>query len=224
MLINIYGPTENSAFSTYYFINKENVSVRPIPIGKPLRYRGLMVCDTACSPLPDGAVGEIVVYGAGVALGYYNDPELTDSHFYNLSRDIKAYKTGDYGFIYSDGEAGFISRKDFQLKIRGNRINLSEIEQALMELDNVASAVVIPEFVSQNDVKLHGYIVEKADTDFSSSVKTDLSEQLKKKLPFCMIPDDYYKVPQIPLSVNGKTDKKKLKEYADAAMKKAAGN
>lgn len=219
-VINIYGPTENSAFSTYYFINRENVSARPIPIGTPLRYRGLMVCDTAYSPLPDGAAGEIVVYGAGVALEYYNDPELTDSHFYTLSSGIKAYKTGDYGFIYSDGEAGFISRKDFQLKIRGNRINISEIEQALMELENVISAVVLPEYVSQNDVKLHGYIVEKYDTDFSSSVKSRISEQLKKKLPVCMIPDEYFKVPQIPLSVNGKTNTVKLKEYAGLTTQK----
>lgn len=219
-IVNIYGPTENSAFSTHYFIDRENVSARQIPIGTPLRYRGLMVCDTAYSPLPDGAAGEIVVYGAGVALGYYNAPELTDSHFYTLNFGIKAYKTGDYGYIYSDGEAGFISRKDFQMKIRGNRINISEIEQALMELDNVVSAVVLPEYISQNDIKLHGYIVEKNDTDFDGSIKKEISEQLKKKLPVCMIPDEYFKVPQIPLSVNGKTDTAKLKEYVHITMKK----
>ncbi|MCM1220941.1 MAG: amino acid adenylation domain-containing protein, partial [Lachnospiraceae bacterium] len=219
ILINGYGPTENSVFSTYCILNGRKLNKNQVPIGSALRYRGVMVCDSAYSPLPYGAVGEIVVYGAGVAQGYYNDPELTESHFYRLESGVKAYKTGDYGFIDDNGETGFISRKDFQLKIRGNRINISEIEQALLELENVVNAAVLPKYISQNNIKLSGYIVEKTDTVFNDDIKKQISQQLRNKLPECMIPSEYYKVPRIPVSVNGKMDTAKLKEYADIQEK-----
>jgi amino acid adenylation domain-containing protein len=233
-VINGYGPTENTTFSTTYLIDKEyNAS---IPIGKPITNSTAYIVDRYGHLQPPGAVGELVVGGDGVARGYLNNPELMaekfdqdlwdfqDYHdekkkdnekflgvqgpfFKKVPGRRRLYKTGDLARWLPDGNIEFLGRIDHQVKLRGFRVELPEIERQLENHQAVEGAVVVVRENKNGDKQLCAYVVYGEPTEF-----TGLREFLAKTLPEYMIPGCFVTLDKIPLTANGKVDRKSLPE------------
>ncbi|GAA3917084.1 amino acid adenylation domain-containing protein [Chitinophaga oryziterrae] len=212
-VINGYGPTENTTFSLTYEVPQMQ-GLREIPIGRPLSNRIAYVLDAYHRLCPLGIAGELYVGGAGLSRGYLNQPELTAEKFTGISFDggeeVRLYRTGDMARWMEDGNIAFLGRKDSQVKIRGYRIELGEVEQMIEQLPDVSQAVVV---VLKNDMgqqQLVGYVVTGGEV-FQS---TEAVAVLKERLPAYMVPVVIYKVPEIPLTGNGKVDRKALPALA----------
>jgi len=217
-LINGYGPTENTTFSTTYTFEQPH-ALNLVPIGKRLSTDQAYVLDSACELVPYGSVGELCVGGDGLARGYLNRPELTaerfiENPFYDENKpgcSPRLYRTGDLVRYLPDGNLEFIGRVDDQVKIRGFRIELGEVEAQLAQLESVDSALVTAKEVAGSQ-QLVGYVkpeqaVAQSDiADYVASLRTRLSEQL----PEYMVPGIIMLVEAWPLTANGKVDRKVL--------------
>ncbi len=204
-IINGYGPTENTTFSTCYTIPRDK-EFDAFPIGKPIQNSTVYILDKQCNILPIGVVGELYVGGDGVANGYLNNVELTDEKFgFPLNNHERLYKTGDLGKWNSNGEVEFLGRKDGQIKIRGYRIELDEIKNTILKLDNIIDAVVTIKNVNGNDKYLVGYYVTSA-ADLGDDIGDKYVAELRKQLPEYMIPNQMIPLLKIPTTINGKID------------------
>ena len=206
ILVNGYGPTEGTTFSSAYraVIGKEIGD--SVPIGRPIANTQIYVLDTEQQPVPIGVSGEIYIGGAGVARGYLNRPELTAQKFIAdpFSSEGRLYRTGDLARYRPDGNLEFIGRVDNQVKLRGFRIELGEIEAALSEHPQVQQVVVIVQGESADDKHLVAYVVgEKVSIE---AIRKYLSE----KLPEYMVPAFFVLLDELPLTPNGKIDRKAL--------------
>ncbi|MBU5265930.1 non-ribosomal peptide synthetase [Virgibacillus proomii] len=203
-LYNEYGPTENSVASTVYKFDKNNIQVR---IGTPIHNTNCYVMDKKNKIQPFGITGELQVSGRGLARGYLGNKGLTNEKFYyNQEMGEKLYKTGDLVKLLPDGELVYIGRVDNQVKIRGNRIELGEIERKLMEHDQIKEAIVTTKDDENNGTKkLVAYIVKKEHITLES-IKQFISE----KCPNYMVPEYVIFLKEIPLTLNGKIDRKAL--------------
>ncbi|WP_262487635.1 non-ribosomal peptide synthetase [Flavobacterium tructae] len=204
-IINGYGPTENTTFSTTYTI--EGARVKALPIGKPIKNSHVYVTDSELNLVPIGVVGELCVGGSGVALGYLNQEELTSDKFINdpFKAGERIYKTGDLARWLPDGTIEFIGRKDDQVKIRGYRIELGEIENVLSSLAGVTQCCVLAKADANGTKNLVGYVVLEDALD-----KESLQQGLRLNLPEYMIPMIWVVLDVMPLTSNGKLDKKSL--------------
>ncbi|WP_205625370.1 amino acid adenylation domain-containing protein [Flavobacterium sp. ABG] len=204
-MVNGYGPTENTTFSTTYTIDK--VTYTNLPIGKPIKNSQAYIVDSKLNLLPIGVIGELCVGGSGVALGYLNQEELTQEKFIvnPFIEGERIYKTGDLARWLPDGNIEYIGRKDNQVKIRGYRIELGEIENTLSSLASVIQCCVLAKEDAVGTKRLVGYVVSENKLD-----KTDLQNQLKLSLPEYMVPMIWVELDQMPLTSNGKLDKKAL--------------
>ena len=211
-LWNMYGPTETTIWSTVKLINKEE----DITVGKPIANTLVYILDSSFNKTGEGEIGEIFIAGDGVAKGYLNRPELTEERFINDpfqdKPGEKMYRTGDLGKFTQSGDIQCLGRIDHQVKVRGYRIELEEIEQALLKLPEIKEAVVIAREDTAGDPRLVGYIVldsNSKEEDFKT--KTDSWQQaLLGVLPEYMVPDDFVLMQAIPITPNGKTDRKSL--------------
>lgn len=203
VIINGYGPTENTTFSTYYKI--EGKYQHNIPIGKPISNSTCYIYDKANNLCPINVPGELYVGGDGVSKGYLNKPGLTKEKFVKKNGQI-LYKTGDLVYWNSDGNIEFIGRIDTQVKIRGFRIELDEIKQKILQNKNI-NECVITIFEKDNNKSIICYYTSEFNLD-----EKKLKITLKNKLPLYMIPNYFIKLDNIPLNVNGKLDKSKLPE------------
>lgn len=208
VIINSYGPTECTDVVTYYQLRKVDFETRKnIPIGKSIPNCEVLVLSDSLDILPQGIVGEICIGGVPVGSGYLNNKSLTEERFVNFPSNEAnlIYKTGDLGRVLSDGNIEFIGRKDNQVKIRGVRIELAEIETVIQEYEGVTSAIVV---VNESEDKEH-YM-----TAFVTTVnKIDgesLLEYLSSILPSYMIPAAFVKLEAIPLTANGKIDRQQI--------------
>ncbi|BDI18012.1 hypothetical protein ANSO36C_38140 [Nostoc cf. commune SO-36] len=211
-LIHVYGPTENTTFSSYYHIQELPKSATFIPIGCPINNTQIYILDTHLQLLPIGVTGELYIGGDGLAREYLNQPKLTaeqfiTNHFSNNSK-TRLYKTGDLARYLPDGNIEFLGRSDNQVKIRGFRIELSEIEAVLSEHLAVRETVVIADEDIPDNKYLVAYIV--LDVVKLSDIASTLRKYLKKKLPEYMIPTAYVVLESIPLTPNGKIDHRAL--------------
>ncbi|MEP6583183.1 MAG: amino acid adenylation domain-containing protein, partial [Ginsengibacter sp.] len=207
-VINGYGPTENTTFSlTYKIIEAKNTA--SIPIGKPLNNRTAYILRNGLQLTPVGVRGEIYLGGAGLSRGYLNKPELTSERFINnpfsQSSSEKLYKTGDLGRWLGDGNIEYLGRIDDQVKIRGYRIELGEIENVIQQSGLIKESVVVVLANSEGINRLVGYVTSKDKFD-----KKGLITYLNSKLPAYMIPLIWVELDQLPLTANGKIDKKAL--------------
>lgn len=202
-LINAYGPTENAVISTCYPVNE--ILHGDIPIGKPISNSTCYVVSKFGNLLPINIPGELWVGGAGVANGYINNSVLTNEVFINNPfADGMLYKTGDLVKISYDGNIHFISRIDNQIKIRGFRIELSEITKCISNYNHIKE--VFTTICDINNEKLIcTYFSAKTSIDID-----DLRNYLKLYLPIYMIPSCFMQVDTLPLTINGKVDKKAL--------------
>jgi amino acid adenylation domain-containing protein len=211
-LINAYGPTENTTFSTWYLANSATDSV---PIGQPIANSRVYVLDKQLRAVPIGVTGELFLAGDGLARGYLNRPELTAEKFITnpLPEEPgeRLYRTGDLVRWRSDGELEFLGRMDQQVKIRGYRIELGEIESVLKQHKQVKDCAVLAREDRPGDKRVVAYLVIKKKAERDLAVNS-LRSYLKSKLPDYMVPSNFVVLESLPLTPNGKLDHKALPE------------
>lgn len=205
-LFNEYGPTECTVWCSYAKVYDPVLSLKtPVSIGKPIQHAQMYLLDENRQLLPMGVKGEIYVGGLGVARGYVNDPELTQKAFIPASPFGRLYKTGDLGRWQPDGQLCFLGRTDQQVKFRGYRIELEEIERVLAKVSGVQQAVVC---LKREGTLLVAYLV--LVPDFPLPSQRALRDQLQKFLPEYMIPSLFVFLDELPLTLQGKVDRKTL--------------
>ena len=202
---NLYGPTEDTTYSTISVLENG----KPITIGKPIWNTKIYIVNTDQALNPIGVTGEILIGGTGLARGYLNQPELTKEKFINdpFSGEAGArlYRTGDIGRWLPDGNIEYQGRKDDQVKVRGYRIELGEIESILNGMEEVRQGVVLAKEDNNGNKRLIGYVVPAAEFD-----KLKVGTYLSTKLPEYMVPSLWVVLERMPLTPNGKTDRKVL--------------
>jgi len=209
-LINMYGITETTVHVTYRPILEEDISQnRGSVIGIPIPDLSLYILDEALEPSPLGVSGEIYVGGMGVSRGYLNRPILTAERFipdpYSQQPGARLYRTGDLARWLPNGDIEYLGRCDLQVKVRGFRIELGEIKTALAALPQVSEAVVIVHSETENDKRLVAYVVPNSQTDGN-----ELRTALKERLPDYMIPAAFMLLDAMPLTAQGKINRKAL--------------
>ncbi|MGB7605373.1 MAG: amino acid adenylation domain-containing protein [Lutisporaceae bacterium] len=207
-LINLYGPTEASV-DVSYFDCSTGRSLEVVPIGKPIDNIKLYVMDKYSNLMPVGVPGELCIAGVGLARGYINRQELTAEKFVDnpFCPGARIYKTGDLVRWLPDGNIEFLGRIDNQVKIRGYRIELGEIENKLLGYEAVKEVVVIAKADNSGSKLLCAYIVGERELSIS-----ELREHLSKDLPDYMLPSYYIQLEKLPMTHNGKVDRKALSE------------
>ena len=212
-LVHVYGPTENTTFSSFHRIVGE--AAHDVPIGGPIANSTLYVLDEQASPVPVGVTGEIHTGGDGLARGYLNRPRLTAEKFvpdpYTESPGERLYRTGDLGYWNEVGQIVFVGRTDDQVKIRGFRVELGEIETVLRRQPGIQQAVVVAQALGGTH-ELVAYVV----ADHAIGGPTNWRTQLGKELPHYMIPAKWMMLPELPLNANGKVDRRRLPEPNEA--------
>ena len=204
-IVNGYGPTEITIGATFKVIDKDG----NINIGKPISNTQVYVLDKHLNIVPIGILGELCVGGEGLARGYLNRPELTAEKFVPspFIPGERIYKTGDIVRWYPEGDIEYIGRLDGQVKINGYRIELAEIENRLLKYDGISEAVVIDRVDSKGNKYLCSYIVSENEAVFQH-----LRAYLLQELPSNMVPVCFVRLDKIPLTSNGKVDRKALPE------------
>ncbi|AZK48667.1 non-ribosomal peptide synthetase [Paenibacillus lentus] len=208
-LVNGYGPTETTVFAATWTVDQSVHESGIVPIGWPLNNTVIHIVDAAGRLQPIGVAGELCVSGDGVARGYLNRPELTAERFVPNPWEpgTMMYRTGDLARWLPGGTIEYLGRMDQQVKIRGHRIELGEIEAKLLEHPVVRETVLIARQDGQGHSSLCAYVV--TDGDWTAA---ELHRHLASSLPEYMIPSSFTGLPQLPLTSNGKVDKRALPE------------
>ena len=206
--INLYGPTEATGMSCYYEVNREFVDGDAIPVGRPFDNTQILLLDED-KPVAAGEVGEICIRGTALTLGYYNDPVRTAEVFVqnplNTHYPELIYRTGDLAKYNEYGELVFVSRKDYQIKHMGHRIELGEIEANVNTLDGIYLSCAVYNKQKDRIVLYYTGTIEEGE----------LKDVLTEKVPRYMLPATFNKLDDMPLTPNGKVDRKKLLEMAN---------
>ncbi len=208
-LINGYGPTENTTFTTCYTIPSTFDGLRSVPIGRPIANSQCYILDERLQPVPIGVPGELYAGGDGLALGYLNQPELTAEKFvpHLFCAGERLYRTGDRVRYLSDGNLEFLGRLDFQVKIRGYRVELGEIEAVLGRHPSMRQCAVIAHGDVSRGKRLTAYVVANPGEEVAAG---ELRQYLKGKLPTYMVPTGFVRLNALPLLPSGKVDRNAL--------------
>ena len=208
-LLHVYGPTENTTFSSWYLVQEVPEGTANLPIGRPLANTQFYVLDLDLQPVPIGVSGELYLGGDGLARGYLHRPDLTKAAFIPspFRNSEKLYKTGDLVCYLPDGNIEFLGRWDYQVKIRGFRIELEEIETVLDQHPSVSQTVVLAREDQPGDRRLVAYVVPEKKESVTSSA---LRRFLKEKLADYMVPSAFVMLDVLPLTPNGKVDRHAL--------------
>ena len=210
-LINGYGPTENTTFTTCFPMKSGDEVRRSVSIGRPISNTQVYILDRHLQPVPIGVTGELFTGGDGVARGYLNRPELTTEKFITnpFSQDPEAwlYRTGDLARYLSDGNIEFLGRVDHQVKIRGFRIELGEIETVLRRYPTVRESLIMAREDTPGDKRLVAYLVPEQEV---APTVAELRRFLKERLPDYMVPSAFVFLDTLPLTLNGKVDRRAL--------------
>jgi amino acid adenylation domain-containing protein len=200
---NLYGPTETTIYATAYQLGE----LTPVPIGRPLAGAAARVLDAELQLVPVSVAGELYVAGAGVARGYLGRPGLTAERFlpdpFADRPGARMYRTGDLVRWRGDGHLDFLGRADQQVKIRGNRVELGEVEHALREHPGVGAAVVVAHESAAGDTRLAAYVTGPATA-------AELAAFLRGRLPDYMVPATFTPIDALPLNANNKVDRAAL--------------
>lgn len=210
LYVNMYGPTEATYACMYYNINREFADDEKLPLGKACENSEIILLDDTDKIAPDGTVGEICILGQCLAQGYYNNTEKTEAAFMQNPVNNKwielMYRTGDLAYRNSAGEMIFAGRKDFQIKRLGHRIELGEIENAIVSNKMIKNACCVYNQKSSEIVAIYVGEIEQ----------TELQNIIAAKLPQYMHPNKYVRLSAMPMNLNGKIDRTRLKsEYAE---------
>ncbi|HXN72345.1 MAG TPA: non-ribosomal peptide synthetase [Candidatus Acidoferrales bacterium] len=228
-LYHVYGPTENTTFSTFYAVPKDHASFASIPIGRPVSNARVHILDETLRPVPVGESGEIYTAGDGVARGYLNNATETAGKFlpdpFAASPNERMYRTGDLARWTDDGDVEFLGRIDNQVKILGHRIEPGEIETVLTMHQGVKHVSVVAHTDENGTKRLVAYYASSSE---AAPTPRELRQFLQGKLPQYMVPALFVPLPSLPLSSNGKVDRSALPapEFggADGASAEAPAN
>ncbi|KAF9930846.1 hypothetical protein BGZ67_005586, partial [Mortierella alpina] len=216
-LINGYGPTEATTFATTYNASRMVNQPDRLPIGRPIGSTYVYVLDKHGNLAPLGAIGELHIAGAGVAAGYLNRPDLTTEKFlpnpFSKTQGAYMYKSGDLVRYLPDGNLVFMGRNDDQVKIRGFRIELGEIEARLVEHSLVQESVVLA-LGEGSEKRLVAYVVAEPAECLAHTLRSHIEE----RLPTYMIPAAFVRLDAIPVTANGKVDRRALPEPQEDAF------
>ncbi len=214
-LHNLYGPTEASVECTYWDCERETKR-NFVPIGRPITNYQIFIVDENFNPMPTGTAGELLIGGIGLARGYLNRAELTSEKFQESANlalitqhsfpGTRVYRTGDLARLHPDGVLECLGRMDFQVKIRGHRIELGEIETVLSQHHLIRECVVVAGEDASGNKRLVTYYVGGIDAPKNEELRHHLSQ----KLPDYMVPSLFIRLDSLPLSPNGKIDRKQL--------------
>ena len=209
-LAHVYGPTENTTFSTWHLVLEVASDAMTVPIGRAISNTELYVLDRNYEPVPVGVPGELLVGGAGLARAYLNRPDLTAEtfipHRFSSAPGARLYRTGDLVRYLANGNLEFLGRLDQQVKLRGFRIELAEIEAVLCRHAAVREAIVVAHNDGPNQEKrLVAYVAGELE-----AAASELRNYLKEYLPEYMIPAAFVLLEKLPLTSNGKVDRKRL--------------
>ena len=205
--VNLYGPTEITCNCTYHVIDKDREYDGKIPIGRAFPNERIYLLDENGNLIDEaGKSGEICIAGNSVGLGYYNNDDQTEKAFvynpYVKAYKERIYKTGDLGYYNDEGELIFNGRKDYQVKYQGHRIELEEVDKAIMDVDGVVRSCTI---FDEEKSKLYAFYIGDMD-------KKELNLKLRETMPVYMMPTYLIKRDEFPMTKNGKIDRKKLME------------
>ncbi len=210
-LLHVYGPTENTTFTTWHPVKHISEEATTIPIGRPIANTQVYILDNQQQPVPIGVPGELYIGGDGLARGYLNRPSLTNEYFvphpFSDQPGTRLYRTGDLGRYLPDGSIEFIGRIDHQVKIRGFRIELGEVEAALRRHPAVREVVVMDREETLGWKYLAAYLV--VDQQAAPSVN-QLRSHIQQQLPDYMVPSAFVFLNTLPLTLNGKVDRRLL--------------
>ena len=215
-LWNMYGPTETTIWST---LQRIATAEDAASIGRPIQNTRVAVVDTQGRPVPPGIVGELCIAGDGVARGYRNRPELTADRFARVdfpeTGPVRAYRTGDLVRQRGDGALVFVGRDDFQVKVRGFRVELGEVEARLSAVPGVANCVVIAHAPADGQAALYAYVVATSPDAFDPDIARSV---LRADLPEYMVPSAFIALDALPLTHNLKVDRKALPSPETSAV------
>ena len=208
-LVNLYGQSETTMAKFAYVIQPGDEERKSIPIGRPMPGAQALVLDAQQQVCPQGVVGEIYVRTPYQTLGYYRRPDLTDAVFvpnpFDPSGKERIYRSGDLGRVLEDGTFELLGRRDSQVKVRGVRIELQEVEAALMACRGVLQAAVVDRRDQAGDTMLCAYVALRPEVS-----TREVREQLRARLPDYMVPVAFVALPTLPLTVTGKIDRQAL--------------
>ena len=206
-VISLGGATEASIWSILHPIGEVPAGWTSIPYGRPMKNQTFHVLDDALRPRPVGVAGQLYIGGIGLAKGYLRDRAKTDAGFVvHPATGERLYRTGDLGRFLPGGDIEFLGREDFQVKVQGYRIELGEIEVTLMQHPGVRAAVVVIQGDPRGAKRLVAFVVPQA----AHEMPTDVREFLRTKLPAYMVPELYLEIDALPLTANGKVDRRAL--------------
>lgn len=212
-LVNGYGPTETTVFSHVHVVSscdRHTLTGDAIPIGRPVANMSAYVLDDALRPVPIGTEGELYLGGSGVARGYLDAPTPTSERFLPdpfAGGEHRMYRSGDIVRQREDGTLDYLGRNDTQVKINGFRVEIGEIEHALCDADALVAACVVADRQSTGRTRLHAFVVRSA---MSTVAPDDLPARLRERLPEYMVPRSVHVLDSLPLTLNGKIDRRAL--------------
>ncbi|MGO1072601.1 amino acid adenylation domain-containing protein [Lysobacter sp. CA199] len=227
-VVNAYGPTEITVCATMWTAPEQTAELDSVPIGRPLANTRVYLLDEARQPVPQGEIGELYIGGAGVARGYLGRPELTAERFlpdpFSPHRDARMYRSGDLARRLPDGNLVFVGRNDDQIKLRGYRIELGEIEARLGEHPAVRQCAVLAREDRPGEPRLVAYCLATDEPDAAASdiLIASLRDHVRERLPGYMVPAAFVLMQTLPLTGNGKIDRKTLPAPPDEAFARRA--
>ena len=210
-LLHVYGPTEGTTFTTWELVREVSEGATTVPIGGPVANTEVYVCDEQLQAVPVGIAGEFYIGGEGLARGYLNQPELTAERFvpdpFAVAAGARLYRTGDLVRWLRGGQVEFLGRMDHQVKVRGFRVELGEIEVMLREHEAVREVVVVAREEVAGDKRLVAYVLL---SERAATTTAELRQYLKGRLPEYMVPSAFVVLESLPLTANGKVDRSRL--------------
>lgn len=214
-LVNFYGASETTMIRCYHRITADDIERGFIPVGKPISHTEVIVLDPAGRPCPIGTPGEIFIRSPFFTLGYYRNPAMTAAVFVpNPLRPESAervYRTGDMGLVLPDGGLRFLGRRDGQVKVNGVRVEIGEIENALLGHPQIVEAAVVPRSSDDAATTLHAYVVA------SGPVSVPPRDFLAERMPVALIPQSFTELDSLPMTSSGKVDRKALSQRHESA-------
>lgn len=213
LVVNTYGPTESTVALTHVTVTEDLArNTSPLPVGTAKPGSMIEIWDAGGQPLPDGIQGEIVILGDTVSTGYLGSPDLTArSFFVHPHSGVRGYHSGDKGYL-KDGMLYYCGRIDLQIKLHGYRIELEDVESNLMKLPEIKQAAVTPNLKDGKISSLTAHVVCTCEVENPRETAKALKQQLKAYVPDYMVPKKFVFLPNLPMTANGKCDRKKLEE------------
>ncbi|HEX2202012.1 MAG TPA: amino acid adenylation domain-containing protein [Longimicrobium sp.] len=221
-VVNLYGPTETGVYATAHRVTEEDLGRTSIPLGHPVPNTRVVLVDAALRPVATGVPGEVCIGGDAVAIGYHGRPALTAERFvpdpFSAEPGARMYRTGDRARWLPEGVMEFIGRLDFQVKLRGFRVEPDEVAAALCDLEEVRDAVVLARSDAGGELYLAAYVV--ADVRDAEALRASL----RGRLPDFMVPAAWVFLDALPLNAHGKVDRAALPEPDEGARARAAAH